>query len=88
MSNKLTTLLAGAVITGLIAGSVAKAEDTVGNSQSGQDQQVSGDKNNCKGKVKSKDSCTGKAAMANKKKDKNSCSGKNGCEGKDGEKKQ
>lgn len=86
MNNKLSGLLMGAVITGLIAGSVAKANESTDNPSGQGDQKMSADKNNCKGKMQDKDKnkCKGKAMEdQKKKKDKNACSGKNGCEGKD-----
>lgn len=74
MKNKLSTLLTAAVVTGLMAGSVVKAEDK---SAEKQGDQMSAEKNSCKGmKTDDKNSCKGQKSMK-KKKDKNSC--KNGC---------
>lgn len=75
MNNKLTGLLTTAIITGLMAGSVASAEDktTEGSDKS----KVSADKNACKGhSTMDKNGCKGES-MKKKKADKNSC--KNGC---------
>ncbi|PIS11594.1 MAG: hypothetical protein COT73_03135 [Bdellovibrio sp. CG10_big_fil_rev_8_21_14_0_10_47_8] len=74
MSNKITALLTTAIVSGLMAASVARAEDAAGGHTG---DKMAKEKNNCKGKVRNeKNSCKGQKAMK-KKKDKNSC--KNGC---------
>mgnify|MGYP000923095381 CR=1 FL=1 len=73
MNQKLTGLLTAAIVTGLIAGNVARAEEPTGD-KSG-DAKMAADKNSCKGQ-KDKNSCKGQQTKK-KKKDKNSC--KNGC---------
>ena len=74
MNNKLSALLSTAIVSGLLAAQVAKAEDA---SAPKSNEAVAAEKNNCKGhKGAEKNNC--KAMKAEKKKgDKNSC--KNGC---------
>ncbi|MGZ3745034.1 MAG: hypothetical protein ACXVB1_15005 [Pseudobdellovibrionaceae bacterium] len=78
MNNKLTAFLTTAIVTGLLASNTVKAEDTTASQGSGD--QVTSEKNNCKGmSAGDKNSCKG---MKDKKKKlkkagKNSC--KNGC---------
>lgn len=75
MNNKLSALLTTAIVTGLLATQVAKAEDT---NPKGSGDQMAAEKNSCKGqKAADKNSCKGQKDMKKKKKDKNSC--KNGC---------
>lgn len=78
MNNKLSALLTTAIVTGLLATQVAKAEEATTNKTSGD--QMAAEKNSCKGmKADDKNSCKGmkKDAKKKKKMDKNSC--KNGC---------
>lgn len=74
MNKTLSTLLTSAILTGLMAAHTANAEETKAPAQG---DQVSAEKNACKGH--DKNSCKGNAEMKKKKKkgDKNSC--KNGC---------
>lgn len=76
MNNKLSALLTTAIVTGLLATQVAKAEDATAQ-KSGD--QINAEKNSCKGmKTDDKNSCKGmKDKKKKKKSDKNSC--KNGC---------
>lgn len=72
MNNKLSTLLTTAIVTGFLAGQVAKAEDAAAQNSG---DKVTAEKNTCKGE---KNSCKGHTDSKKKKKsDKNSC--KNGC---------
>lgn len=74
MSNKLNTLLTGAIISGLLAVNTAKAEGT---STPKSNDQMSAEKNGCQNKTApEKNGCKQEDAKK-KKKDKNSC--KNGC---------
>ena len=77
MNLKAKHLLTGALITGLLSGTAALANE--GANQGGDDgQQMSAGKDGCQGKTaKEKNSCKGHAKK--KKKDKNACSGKDGC---------
>jgi len=83
MKKKTSTVLAGALITGLLAGSMAMADSNQKEPQKGDEQEVSGTKNSCSGKTADdKNSCAGKKDMKEKKAKKgakNACSGKNGC---------
>lgn len=82
MKNKSSALFASAIITGLLAGSVAMADNAEQETQPGDKQEMSGTKNSCSGKTAGeKNSCAGKKDKKSKaKKDaKNSCGGKNGC---------
>jgi hypothetical protein len=84
--NKITTLLAAAAVTGLITGSLARAQDTKAPADDGKgskDTKVAACKNGCDGKT-SKDGCK---CHGKGKKDKNSCGGKNGCKGEGADKK-
>ena len=75
MNNKLSALLTTAIVSGLLATQVAKAEEA---STQNTGDQVTAEKNSCKGQSASdKNSCKGQKDMKKKKKDKNSC--KNGC---------
>ena len=81
MNKKHYSILTGALITGLLAGSVAMADANQKDEQTGETQEMSGTKNSCSGKTTDKNSCAGKKDKKSKgKKDaKNSCGGKNGC---------
>lgn len=80
MKHKSSTLLAGALITGLLAGSVAMADNAEQETKPGDGQQMTGTKNSCSGKTATdKNSCSGKKDKKAKKGAKNSCAGKNGC---------
>jgi hypothetical protein len=72
MNNKLSALLATAVVTGLMASQVVRAEDAPAKSGD----QATAEKNSCKGAKHDKNGCKG-AKAKDKKHDKNSC--KNGC---------
>ena len=75
MNSKLPMLLTTALVTGLLAAQVAKAEDTHTKNTG---DKMSAEKNGCKGmKKEHKNSCKGKKKEHLKKDDKNSC--KNGC---------
>ncbi len=75
MSQKFTSVLTAAVVSGLMVSSIAHAE---GSKAESKDATMSADKNRCKGKMADdKNSCKGKVVKKNKKNDKNSC--KNGC---------
>ena len=87
MNSKLLTV---AIISGLVAGNMALANDTEPGSSGGD--QMTAEKNGCKGmdkgetknsckgmEGKHKDSCKGKKGKMKKKGGKNSCSGPNGC---------
>lgn len=77
MNKKISALLTMAIMTGLIASQAVKAEESTTQKAAGD--QMSAEKNGCKGqKTDDKNSCNGKSDMKKKKKsDKNSC--KNGC---------
>lgn len=77
MNKTFSALLTSAIMTGLIAAQTAKAEESTTQKPAGD--QMSAEKNGCKGqKADDKNSCKGHADMKKKKKvDKNSC--KNGC---------
>lgn len=86
MNTKLSALLTTAIVTGLLATQVAKAEDSAPKSNDHMAAEKNGckgmkddDKNSCKSmKADDKNSCKGtKDAKKKKKADKNSC--KNGC---------
>ena len=77
MNTKLSALLTTAIVTGLLSTPIVKADETA---TQGSADQVSGEKNGCKGmKSDDKNSCKGAKEKKKKKKkaDKNSC--KNGC---------
>ena len=79
MNNQISKLLTGALITGILAGSSAFAqENTDKKSDDASAQPMSAGKDGCQGKTakKDKNSCKG---MKGKKKSKNSCNGKDGC---------
>ncbi len=71
MNNKLSALLTTAIVTGFLAGQVAKAEDAAAQNSG---EKVTAEKNTCKGE---KNTCKGHSDSKKKKSDKNSC--KNGC---------
>lgn len=78
MNKTLSTLLTSAILTGLMAAQTSHAEDK--NQVSSTGDQMTAEKNGCKGQNSAdKNSCKGTADMKKKKKkgDKNSC--KNGC---------
>ncbi len=80
MKKKTSTLLAGALVTGLIAGTVAMADTAQTEEKPADDKQVSGTKNGCSGKTaEGKNSCSVKKDKKVKKSAKNKCAGKNGC---------
>lgn len=83
MNNKVYTLLTAAVVSGLLAGAAAKAEDNATEKKG--DPTVSDKKEKCKG-MKAEESCQGKSAQKHKKKKKGSCS--QGCGGQKDEKSQ
>lgn len=75
MNQKFTSILTAAVISGLMAGSIAHAE---GSKAESKDSTMSADKNSCKSMTgNDKNSCKGQMMKKKKKNDKNSC--KNGC---------
>lgn len=75
MNQKFASVLTAAVISGLLAGSIALAESAKTESK---DATMSADKNGCKGMAgDDKNSCKGQMMKKKKKNDKNSC--KNGC---------
>lgn len=74
MNSKLTGLLTSAIVTGLMAAQIAKAEEPT--AKTGDAAAV--EKNGCKGeKSGEKNSCKGMKDSKKKKKEKNSC--KNSC---------
>ncbi len=87
MKNQFSKLLTGALVTGILAGGVALAEDNA--THSAQQPVASSDKNGCNQKkqdeMKEKNGCKGitkkddKNSCAAKKQEKNACGGKNGC---------
>lgn len=80
MNKSVKHLLTGALVTGLLSGAAALAEDQAAQSDDASGQMSSG-KNGCHGKsAKQKNSCKGQAKG---KKGKNSCGGKDGCGEKD-----
>lgn len=77
MSKKVSTLLTAAIVTGMLASHVVRAEEH--DAKSG-DTATAAEKNSCKGQAADdKNSCKAhkKMKMKKKMKDKNSC--KNGC---------
>lgn len=79
MNKQISKLMTGALITGLLAGSVALAEEGA-TKTADEGQQMSAGKDGCQGKTakKDKNSCKGHA-KAKKAKGKNGCNGKDGC---------
>lgn len=77
MNLKSIQILTGALITGLLSGTSALADEGA-NQPTGDTQQMNAGKDGCQGKsAKHKDSCKGQTKK--KKKNKNGCGGKDGC---------
>lgn len=75
--NKMSTLISSAILSGLLAGTVAHAQD---NSAAKKDEHVAAGKNACNGKeMGEKNSCKGQEAAADQMKKKKKKSEKNSC---------
>jgi hypothetical protein len=74
MKKQLSALFTGAIVSGLLAGSIVNAEEKKEDNAGGD--KVASEKSNCSGKAEGKHSCKGKDAKKAKK-DKHSCKG--GC---------
>lgn len=85
MNNKLSALLTGAIVTGLLASTAAKAEEAATTQNKGDE--MSANKSGCKGEMKADAKAGAKAektgakneCKGNKKAHKNKCAGKGAC---------